>query len=286
MFEWEAKAEGEANGFTCAAAVGETLVAGAYGAILTSGDGERWARARIPEGVGWLRGAFASEDGFACVVGDGGTLLVSQDGAATFESHGTDRNRLEGVARRGDQVWVVGAAGTILHSGDRGRSWSPQRNGSGQHLSGIVLTPNGTLYVSGTGGTVLRSVDGQTWTIARQKGSAFLYGIASLGGALVAPAGNGSVYVSHDDGGTWKAARTRTKGYFYGGAAASGREVWVAGSSAERQYLLLSSEDGKVWHPHALPESGYQLDRVFARSDDEIWVAGGERMFRGIRVSE
>lgn len=62
------------------------------------------------------------------VVGERGHVLVSGDGQAWSQvAQVPTRSTLNAAFALGDQVWVAGHDGVILHSADAGRSWERQR---------------------------------------------------------------------------------------------------------------------------------------------------------------
>lgn len=273
----------------CMASAGGFAIVAAANAIWHSEDGgDSWHASKTRPTGNWPRGAWASEDGLAAVVGDGvgvqvGMIAVSEDGGRSFAvQNSPSKAPLYDVVGDGsDRLWAVGANGAILSSVDRGRSWKSQAVVP-QLLSGICRDGDGRLWVSGTGGTILTSGDGETWEVVRQKGRAYLYGIAVTdSGTLVAPAGNGSVFLSMS-GEKWTSKRTGTKAYFYAGAACTGDDVWVAG--AERPDAVVLRLDGKKWVPADLEDVGREIFGLHAVSEDELWVTAGEWFYRGRRA--
>ena len=77
----------------------------------------------------WPAEDAAEADGRIFVVGDRGHILVSEDNGATWvQSSVPARSMLNAVtALDGKQAWAVGHFGTIIHSSDAGKSWSPQQ---------------------------------------------------------------------------------------------------------------------------------------------------------------
>src|SRR5438067_2483146 len=63
----------------------------------------------------------------ALIIGYGGKILDTADGGASFNriESGTDL-ALYKMFVRGNQLWIVGQEGLILHSTDSGKSWQKQ----------------------------------------------------------------------------------------------------------------------------------------------------------------
>src|SRR5690606_23903310 len=72
-------------------------------------------------------------------VGERGHVLYSDDGTTWTQSSAVPlRSTLTAVAAIGDQAWAVGHDGVILHSADRGASWTIQRRDPhGQPAEGV-----------------------------------------------------------------------------------------------------------------------------------------------------
>lgn len=284
-FEWSVVSPPDATGIMEVFECGGAMVVGTNQGMLRSEDeGSTWTACSTEGAGGWLRDAHGRPDGHGYVVGDQGRVWRTQDGGRSFERRDVpDPYMLEGVMGEGDEVWIASAQSRLWHSADRGETWTRQPSPSPTLViySGICRVPGGPLLASGTGGTVVRSGDGEAWALARQKGQKFLYGIASTGELVVAPADKGSIFVSTNGGETFATKRSGTKAYFYAGAKASERRAWVGGKEGA-QPILLSTEDGKAWLSHVLPEQTHILG-LFARSDDELWVAGSSVLLRGRR---
>lgn len=102
------------------------------------------------------------------VVGEFGTIMVSDDGGRTFtQQHGPVESTLFGVsfadAQRG---WAVGIDSTILRTEDGGTTWNAQPSPIAQRSFYDVAVRGQHGWVVGMSGTVLRSSDaGVTWAV-------------------------------------------------------------------------------------------------------------------------
>jgi photosystem II stability/assembly factor-like uncharacterized protein len=114
-----------------------------------------------------LHGVFFADANSGWAVGQGGTILHTADGGATWaaQSSGTFvfLTRVQFVsATRG---WAVGESGTVLSTSDGGATWSPQPTGTTAALLGLSFVSSTTGWVVGQDGTLLRTTDGgATWT--------------------------------------------------------------------------------------------------------------------------
>ncbi|HVG18455.1 MAG TPA: YCF48-related protein [Blastocatellia bacterium] len=102
---------------------------------------------------------------YGYVVGDGGLILASTNGGASWreQKSGTDA-QLFHLSFQGDRGWVVGTNGVILHTDDAGRNWYPQRSGSTDDLNRVYLINDKDGLITGDNGLLLRTGNGgATW---------------------------------------------------------------------------------------------------------------------------
>lgn len=129
------------------------------GGLATHWDGLRWvvqqtALTAALEGV-----AFAdAEIAFAV----GGPQIIRWDGGTWTLVHAIDENLHALVALPGDEVWAVGDNGAIVHA--VGGTLTHLASPVPAVLRGMWRASDGTLWVVGDSGTVLRSTDGLAFT--------------------------------------------------------------------------------------------------------------------------
>src|SRR5262249_26521331 len=106
----------------------------------------------------WLRGG--SE---VWAVGDDGDIIYSNNGGTTwqFQVSGTIHS-LELIYGIGEELWIVGVGGTILHSTD-GQTWKPQSSGTGRALYSICGSDSLLIAVGNVGVILLSTDKGQHW---------------------------------------------------------------------------------------------------------------------------
>ena len=128
-----------------------------YGAILASGDGGHTCQRRTPGILGALHGIACI--GSDCVaVGEEGSIVVSNDGGATWLSVGNPFytiSTLYGVTCTGSTCLAVGEYGTILASSDDGTTWRSQSSGTTNDLNGVTCPTSRACLVVGNSGTIL-----------------------------------------------------------------------------------------------------------------------------------
>jgi len=96
--------------------------------------------------------------GHVFIVGDKGTILRSTDGqGVAWSSVATPSSAgLQDVAVWGSKLaWAVGDQGTVLHSGDSGKTWARQTTHQTVRLESVCFTSAKEGWVVGAGGTVL-----------------------------------------------------------------------------------------------------------------------------------
>jgi photosystem II stability/assembly factor-like uncharacterized protein len=135
------------------------------GLVLSSQDeGASWQeRLRNPE---WrFRSIEFLDQRRGLLAGDEGLLLVTRNGGNGWTQIDTGTSHhLTDIALFGENVWVAGYGGVMLHSGDGGESWQRQWTFAGASLECVSFLDERSGWAVGWSGTVLRTTDGgNTW---------------------------------------------------------------------------------------------------------------------------
>lgn len=185
---------------------------GHWGVILhTSDGGEHWNVQRTDTREDrplFSVHFFDAKDGVA--VGLWSLLLVTRDGGLTWEenalppppdSRKADRNLFKTFASGRGTLFVAAERGTVLRSGDRGRSWTYVNTGyKGSFWTGVAAK-DGTLLVAGLRGKIYRSADdGATWQNVNSGTQSSITDMAEASGKLVAVGLDGMQLTSADLG--------------------------------------------------------------------------------------
>lgn len=217
-------------------------------------------------------------------VGDGGKILHTRDGGATWTPQSSPtRVDLKGVCfvdtNRG---WAVGAEESILVTTNGGRQWRLQvyNPGSPLTLNAIAMLPEGFGWAAGAGGLLLSTENaGRLW-IYEDAGT--MNEIRSLYLRDVRTAwmtGNG-VFRRTTDGFEWTAMTVPS------GASADLRSIWFVsptqGFAVGANGTLLQTVDGGTkWTRKTVPAtSGVLLNSICFPTPTAGWIAGAGGLLR------
>jgi photosystem II stability/assembly factor-like uncharacterized protein len=134
--------------------------------VYTDDGGETWRRQRAPSRLELIHIDFVS-DKRGWIVGDGGTILFTRDGGASWSKQnvGTITSTLYHIDFRDDKKgWAVGERGTLLRTTDGGETWTVVPTNVNVTLLSVQFLSDEEGWAIGRGGTILRSSDeGKTW---------------------------------------------------------------------------------------------------------------------------
>ncbi|HEX9638259.1 MAG TPA: YCF48-related protein [Acidobacteriota bacterium] len=136
--------------------LGGTVGYAAGATVFKTSDGIHWNPTLAPSGQ--YRAVFFHDAERGWVVGDGGRILHTSNGGASWTSQvsGTSAD-LWGVSfADGTSGWAVGFGGTILRSSDGGEHWSPEPSGTSSDLYDVKARSATEAWAAGSGGTLLR----------------------------------------------------------------------------------------------------------------------------------
>lgn len=221
---WIAGTSGVTTALNGVVALGQTVVVGDGGVILTSTDATTWT-ARTSGTSVRLNGVVAGLGAFLAV-GDNGTILRSTD-ATTWNpvSSGTTAN-LHAVAVVNGLLVAVGTGGTLISSADAGLTWTARNTGVAANLRSVTYA--GRYVAVGDAGTVITSTDLASWTAQTPPTSRALRRVV-YSTRLIAVGDGGTLLLSADglswtagDSGTTADLRALAAGlqleYLFGGA--------------------------------------------------------------------
>lgn len=156
------------------------VAAGDRGALAAVQNGNL-QNSRAPDfGLRGLRQVKFAHSSLGWLVGDGGLLMQTRDGGATWQMPDGDFTGAvgpdfdgRGIATRGPQVWIVGSPGSrVLYSPDEGRTWQAFNTGRAAPLTAVHFVDDRRGWAAGALGAILSTQDGgRTWRRQRDGGS-------------------------------------------------------------------------------------------------------------------
>lgn len=225
------------------ASAGTHLTAvGVNGVLVSSEDGDNWKQLPSPIDVTLTNIAFADEQrGWA--VGHDAVILGTEDGGLTWKVQSIQPDLytplFSVLPLDAQNVYAVGAFGTIKHTTDGGKIWGDVDatgvSDAKLHLNAITALRSKTLVVVGEQGLIGVSADGVKWTRASVPYEGSFFGVAPWGehGAVVFGM-RGTVFVSQDVlRGEWRKVETGMTASLFGyEVTPDGRTLLLGAESA------------------------------------------------------
>lgn len=212
-------------------------------------DGETWSEISVGVTSQLLRAVtYLPQTGQFVAVGNSGTIIVSNDGGATWTAQTSGTSAiLRGVKVGTDYVVAVGDSGTIRYRSVAGTSWTAGTGGGSASLTDCAEDANLHWVAVGSTGTVLRS-DGPTPTdfasestpVSDQLLGVALSPITGNSNNMVAVGANGVIL--RWTGTLWSEPTSGTSEPIFGVAHRDG--VLVA---ARTDGILRSDDGGATW---------------------------------------
>lgn len=184
--------------------------------------------------------------------GHGAIILRTSDGGKSWQHQFTGEDEespfLDILALSGGHVIAVGAFGMYYESHDDGATWEQRWVlDEDAHLNRITQARDGTLWLAGEFGTLLKSTDqAETWETLSTGEDGSLYGVLPLtNGDLLAYGLRGRIYYSTDEGETWARSDTPGTGLLMTGVElSSARTIIVAGQG---RTMWTSRDNGRTF---------------------------------------
>ena len=224
--------------------------------------------------------------------GDGGTILHSGDGGATWDAQSSETTGAIGGlsfvdARHG---WAAGAVwddahesltgGFVLATDDGGATWRPQDPGVSEVFNAVLFTDVAHGYVVGDDGTILRTADGGlTWQVTPSGTKRSLLGVSfptATDGWVVGA--RGTILHTDDGGATWRPQRAGLDARLTGVSFVDARHGWMVGVT--RRYsetvIMRTTDGGATWRKDVTPGMVAPSAVSFADRKSGIFVGWGE----------
>lgn len=169
--------------------------------------------------------------------------------------------------------------------------WQKQNVDTKASLRGLSVVSEKVIWASGTGGTVLRSVDGgKNWSVLKVPDAEKLdfrdIEAFDADTAYILSIGTGEssrIYKTTDGGKTWKLQfkNTNEKAFFDAFAFWDANHGIAMSDPVDGKYLLLETTDGETWKPldNAQMPNAKDGEAAFAASGTCIITRGKEEVF-------
>lgn len=242
-----------------AAAGDRCLVAPASRAGLWSLGPDGWRSVSVPDRVGLIRAAAASTSGTIVVAGGVDGIGVSADSGETWRIEPVGQPVTSIAAAGSGSAMLAGLAdGTVMASGDHGRSWVTSRLRGGTVISRLVALGD-VVRATTIEGTILETcVEGalDAWTVRDVDEDA----------AIAIPEQDGEVVATASMSGTGAPAAVGTRSV--GGICT----IWVRGYLEEWRVAIAHPDSARTISLAAVPETG------------AVYAAIGDSVYRPSRV--
>ncbi len=156
------------------------------------------------------------------------------------------------------RILLLTAALLITYATVSGQ-WVKQSVNTSASFRGLSVVSDKVVWASGTGGTVIRTIDGgKTWDVITVPGAEKLdfrdIEAFDVNIAYILSIGNGEdsrIYKTIDGGKTWKQqfVNKNEKAFFDAIACWDAKNCIAMSDPVDRHYLLISTKDGETWNP-------------------------------------
>ena len=260
------------------------VAVGERGHVLRSEDsGNHWRQILVPTRELLTAVAFAPDGRHGTAVGHENTILTTNDGGLTWTLHKVEGEFpvifLDTLWLDASRVYAVGAYGEFWESGDAGKSWSQRWISEEQlHFNALEKASDGTLFLAGESGTLLRSTDqGESWDPIDTPYYGSYHGLLVISDQILWVLGmRGHLYQSEDSGENWNDWSRDSKVFLSGAAEITpGRYVFVG------QGGIIYTLEGDPLHfqKHLFPAFD-KMSEVAATEDGALIITGNRGVHR------
>lgn len=187
------------------------VAVGERGHVLRSEDaGRNWRQILVPTRELLTAVAFAPNEKQGTAVGHKNTILTTYDGGLTWTLNKVKGEFpvifLDTLWLDSTRVYAVGAYGEFWESKDAGKSWSKRWISEEElHFNTMEKASDGTLFLAGENGTLLRSSDqGENWDLVDTPYYGSYHGLLVVSSQRLWLLGmRGHIFQSKDSGENW-----------------------------------------------------------------------------------
>jgi len=235
-----------------ATTVGPTIIAvGERGAILRSTDsGQSWELLPSPTRA-TLTGISFADNNQGWIVGHDGVILATRDGGTTWtqQFNNPALSFLDVLALDPRHAVAIGAFGSFFTTDDAGTTWTPRKAlEEDLHLNRLTASADGTLFIAGERGTLLRTTRNlETFTATPTGYEGSFFGVLPLGPATALAYGlRGHVYRSEGAEISWQPVALATPALIMTAVKLKTGPIILAGQA---RAFFVSNDDGLTFHP-------------------------------------
>ncbi len=260
------------------------IAVGERGHILLSDDqGRDWRQVAVPSRALLTAVAFDGSGRNGCAVGHDNTLLLSRDGGLNWKWTPVDGPYdvlfLDAFWLDADTAFAVGAYGEFWETRDAGASWNRRAITEEElHLNAIARADDGTLFIAGESGLLLRSGDrGNTWDPVDTPYFGSYHGLFTVGSREVYLFGmRGHIFYSPDLGENWIEKSGDSKVFLSDGLGDASGNLLITGQGGT---LFTSGPEVSGFTLHLRPEYD-KISAVGRTRDGALLLAGNRGMHR------
>ncbi len=210
------------------------------------------------------------------IVGDGGWILHTTDGGATWtvQASGTNVNLYDVFFSDATHGWAVGANGTILAT-TNGSTWAVQSSGVLTDLYGVSFVSNTVGWVVGAGGVIRTTANGSTWTGQTSGVATALNEVNFVDSTHGWAVGDGGVILVTTNGTSWASQTSGVATDLNGVYFTSTLIGWAVGDAGK---ILATTNGGGTWAAQASGTTRNLYDVNFQDSTHGWAVGAGGKI--------
>jgi photosystem II stability/assembly factor-like uncharacterized protein len=171
--------------------------------------------------------------------GGRGQMMESDEDAE--KSNDEDKHLNAIVKLGGNKLLIVGEAGTLLTSGDAGKTWTRLASPYKGSFFGAVQADDGSVLILGLRGNVFRAADAslKNWVqVETGTKASMMSGLKLADGAIVLSGLSGTMLISRDNGKSFSPLSTGTIKPLAAAAAGAANKLIVVGETGPREVAL------------------------------------------------
>jgi len=243
--------------------------------IKTEDGGDNWVEVDCGFGNSFMD-IWADENGLVLACGGWGIIIRSTNFGVTWSSYTISSEEfLWGIDMQegGDRGVCVGNWGEAYLTNDGGQSWQKVQTGVSEYLRDVYFEEDGTCWVCGDFGTIIRSDDGgSSWSSVDGASQDTMYQIVLedecgwVGGEV------GTLWSTSDGGDHWETVQIETERSIKGLCQPHLNLAYLVGvQGIIFKYIGPNPEDWEDQSSHLSPDGTHTLYNVIGRIDGQLY---------------